>query len=658
MQRPTYKIAKDKGGTWEFLVDAIESTTTYHREPSDVKVKVGPIGYLGLAMMGALGGYMVYLAFTTNVYLSESAPMYSSFAHWPTGGTSAQTADEQYKEGSMCTYQEKYDYWYGKPPGVWNYAGNTCEIQSYTEYSFKATNSLHLVTYEQRRTNVRVPLGKHGPSCDGMAGDALSACEETSCDLACQTDGYGEWPTAAQFRADEHCEEGSTDCWLSVHVATEAHNRLKVKHPDLPAKPQMHLRMPQLSGGDCTCYSLENVFVLGVDDAMAHFTHGFEAYDGQEMGSFKLSKEEDKNAPTSFLLARGPNANPLPFKVIESAPGMTVSFTVREALEALGTCLDCPGPSSMWDNGLCPETGECTGNYQLEPTPRMSGMTLTVRTLYFNNKKTTPDTYAVIRDNYPPPYAIHTFSSSVEWTSRGSDVVTEISTPDLKKDVDRYRYGVLIKYVPAAGVISRFDFNVIIQTLVNFTVLLGFPPMLMSAIVFVGLGRKSKLYRRGQRKTLTLEGMHRSFAYNAVIAGAIFSNLDEDGDGFLDGAELERAFKNLLEPKLRTKFKGESQDWYDARLKEFVHFMSDSFHVDIPEEGAPKSVEAGQVRVGISHTEFVSNCLRNEPLNWDDMMEKLIDPSIDADPELPCRKRKKSTNKVSPIGSDNFSGPS
>jgi hypothetical protein len=284
----------------------------------------------------------------------------------------------------------------------------------------------------------------------------------------------------------------------------------------------------------------------------------------------------------------------------------------------------------------------------------MSGLTLTVRTLYFSHKETTPDTYAVIRDNYDPPYAIHVVSAATDWTSRGSDVVREINTPDLKKDVDRYRYGVLIKYVPAAGVISRFDFNVVIQTLVNFTVLLGFPPMLMSGIVFVALGRKSKLYRRGQRKTLTLEGMHRSFAYNAVIAGAIFSNLDENGDGFLDVTELEKCFKNLLEPKLRSKFPGEKQEWYDARVREFVEFMSESFHVEgVPEEGC-ENVEAGSIKVGISHTEFVSNCLRNEPLDWDDMMDKLVDPSIDADPELPCRQRKK--NKVVPNGSDNYAG--
>merc|ERR1719506_503179 len=118
------------------------------------------------------------------------------------------------------------------------------------------------------------------------------------------------------------------------------------------------------------------------------------------------------------MLARGPNAQTEPLKVIDPEPGTTVSFSVREALEA---SLDSPGPSSMFDNSLCPETGECTGAYQLEPTQRMSGMTLTVRTLYFSHKETTPDTYAVIRDNYDPPYAIHVVSAATDWTSRGSD---------------------------------------------------------------------------------------------------------------------------------------------------------------------------------------------------------------------------------------------
>jgi len=675
MSRPTYKIAKDPSGAWELFIDALESTTTFHREPADVKVKVGNVGYLGLCMKLALVVYMIYLCFTTNVYLAESEPTYGSFAHWPTAGKSADTSNTQYKDTSadnLCTYQEKYDYWYGMPPGVWNYAANTCQRMSYTEYAFKATNSLHLVTYEQRRTDVKVPFSKYGSSCDGKTGDDLTACEETSCHTACKTDGFAEWPTVAEFRAAKAadgtalCKAGSNACWMSVFINSTAYQRLKAQHPDTPEKPNMHLQMAQRSGDDCTCYSLENVFVLGVDDAETHFTHGFEAYDGEETGTFKMGKEGDANAPTSFLLARGPNAQDEPFKVVESKPGMTVSFSIREALTALGmdcggvqgNALDCMGPSSMFDNSLCGTTKECTGALQLEPTPRMSGLTLTVRTLYFNNKITTPDIYASIRDNYPPPYAIHVVTSSVEWTSRGSDVVAEINSAELTKNVDRYRYGVLIKYVPAAGVISRFDFGVIIQTLVNFTVLLGFPPMLMSLIVFVGMGRKSKMYRRGQRKTLTLQGMHRSFAYNAVIAGAIFSNLDEDGDGFLDHKELEKAFKNLLEPKLRTRFPGEDQDWYNARVAEFVSFMSDSFQIEHMPEDSPKhgsNVEAGSVRTGISHTEFVANCLRNEPLNWEDMMDKLIDPNIDKDFEMPCKK-KKNKHKVSPDLAQNYVG--
>jgi len=148
---------------------------------------------------------------------------------------------------------------------------------------------------------------------------------------------------------------------------------------------------------------------------------------------------------------------------------------------------------------------------------------------------------------------------------------------------------------------------------------------------------------------LTLHQMHRSFAYSAIMAGSIFKALDTDGDNFLDSDELHACFKDLLLPKLRARFPGESDGFYDEKLNQFAIMMSEEFEVESGE-----AVKANR-KHGISHTEFIRNCTFNEALDWDDMMDKLVQPDIDADFQLPCRKRKP---KVAPSYIGSGDGPS
>jgi hypothetical protein len=654
MRRPTYVLANQHKDKWEGLVDAWESATTYHREPSDVKVKVGPVGYLRLLGTLAMLGFIAWQAFYTNVYMKEVRPV-GNYAHWAGEAGVLELAEQQFNEGTLCKYSPEFDYTWGKNPGEWNYAANTCDAMLPSEFAYKTSTALQFVTYEQRRSKVEIPAKKYGDCPDKEEEDekAPSPCREERCDKACQS-VYENWPSTVTFRAEAVActPENEPGCWLDRHIATFRHLRLKDTHPNMADRAQIHMQMPYQFGDNCICYSFENIFVLGADNAELVFTHSFEAFEGGVMGSSKEDFEDGnpvKLSPTSFVIARGPSVTQeKPIKVIPPGPVTSesaVKITVKEALEAIGTCLDCQPDAPFAMNGMCDAEKGCDGVYKRAPTPRVSGAAINVRTEYYNELKAMPTGtgYDHIRSNYDPPYAIHVISGTFDWTSRGSDVVLVSDTPEWIEEQDTYRYGIMFKMQGATGVIARFDFGVVVDNLVNFTVLAGFPPMIVGGIVFYALGRKSKLYRRGQRKILTLHEMHRSFAYSAVMAGAIFKALDTDSDGFLDSSELNCCFKDLLLPKLRARFPGESDEFYWEKLNQFAAMMSDEFEVESGE-----AIKASGFKRGISHTEFIRNCTFNEALDWEDMMEKLIHPDIDADFQLPCRKRKP---KVAPIHS-------
>eukprot|EP00747_Dinoflagellata_sp_TGD_P193080 gnl/TRDRNA2_/TRDRNA2_58797_c1_seq1.p1 gnl/TRDRNA2_/TRDRNA2_58797_c1~~gnl/TRDRNA2_/TRDRNA2_58797_c1_seq1.p1 ORF type:complete len:244 (-),score=29.72 gnl/TRDRNA2_/TRDRNA2_58797_c1_seq1:82-780(-) len=202
--------------------------------------------------------------------------------------------------------------------------------------------------------------------------------------------------------------------------------------------------------------------------------------------------------------------------------------------------------------------------------------------------------------------------------------VTE-DTPNRTVIVDRYRYGVLINIQPASGIMSRFDINRVVTSLCNFSVLMGFPPMIVSFVVFFLLGQRSKLFRRGQRRIIEIQDLYRSFAYTALIADQIFQGADEDGTGFLGHTELYKKFSRLLLPHLLARYPDKSRGFYEERLRQFVDLLVKDFTIE-------KADGTHEKQRGVSHEEFLKFCTQNEPLDWADIMDKLADPKIDAPP--------------------------
>jgi hypothetical protein len=368
---------------------------------------------------------------------------------------------------------------------------------------------------------------------------------------------------------------------------------------------------PQDSGADrCQCYSYQNIFKLGIDAASLYFTH---SYSTQHVrGSSKATSEYD---PISILVADGASE---PFSVIEK--GNAVSFVLEQVLTALGTCLDCQPEAEFWQNSICNKTTGCLPPYQPKPTPRASGMMIDVRTEFYSHPLTMPQgpLFAWIIENHEPPYAIHIFSKYEDWASRGSDSTTIEDSPQRKVTVDNYRYGVLFRMKPAAGVISRVNMSVMVNNLCNFTVMMGYPGMIMTMVVFVFMGRKSKIFRKSQRTVVTVPDMFRSYTYSAMVAKKAFDAFDGNGSGFIDRSELKEHVKKLMLPAMRSRFPEKSEAWHHQQICSYADEMIDGFSNERG-RGVP-----GKAR-GITYEEFLHHATFTQALDMDDLTNEIAD---------------------------------
>merc|ERR1712176_376688 len=109
---------------------------------------------------------------------------------------------------------------------------------------------------------------------------------------------------------------------------------------------------------------------------------------------------------------------------------MGIAFSIREALNGSGTCLDCTQhheDAYFPLNALCERRGNCGPPYKETPYVRVSGITFDVKIEIYNHKLTTPNGngYDHIKTNYEPPYAVLKLKPGREFSSMGHDVTVD-----------------------------------------------------------------------------------------------------------------------------------------------------------------------------------------------------------------------------------------
>mmetsp|Transcript_7044 Transcript_7044/g.12571 ORF Transcript_7044/g.12571 Transcript_7044/m.12571 type:complete len:568 (-) Transcript_7044:434-2137(-) len=561
-------------------------------------------------MKALIAIYLLYQLSSENVYMEEIQPN-NRFSFWAEGSLD-EKANEQFQStgsDSLCRMSTKFDYLYGLD-NIWSYAANTCQFTSLDEVSFKSASALQFATYQHARQIVRVQ--RTTPNC------------ETECRQV-----YPEWPGASDF---------GDDSMKMVFVNNTIDATVRLEHPDMPKNPNVHVAKPRKFGPfECECWSNQNVFNLGVDDAEFLFTH---AYDSS-VGNFGSSKRSGDSDPTSFLVGEG---QPEPYRVYEK--GTTNRFKVSEVMEAVGSCLDCQPEGPFYMNSLCTD-GVCSGDVQPKPTPRVSGAALDITTEYYSHLITMPygGVYDWIRKSkHQPPFAIHVVRNTEDWTSMGSDIVTVPSDDSKKIFFDIYRYGILLRIQPSKGVIAYFHHYVLVDWLVNALVLVNIPHFLISLLVFYGLGRRSELYLKVKRKNIKVDDLYKSFSMSAMIANGVFEKLSgaaADGNGFITRDDLVLGVSELLKPKLMSKQMHSEQE-IDSKIEEYVDtIMVDDYHPEGP-DGKPNT---SITQKGMSHSAYIQHATTAEPLEWHDLMEKMKD--LEGDKELVTKMSGKISQRYS-----------
>mmetsp|Transcript_6990 Transcript_6990/g.14899 ORF Transcript_6990/g.14899 Transcript_6990/m.14899 type:complete len:667 (-) Transcript_6990:48-2048(-) len=575
--------------------------TTSFVTPAEVRIRIGPLA----GIVGVLGNvgvmlYFAYVASTTNVYMQEKVPA-GLFSHWGSDSSGAEMqvlGEEQMRDGSLCTYNKTWDYYYGLD-NIWDYSGMSCDLREMGYVSFKDGNSLHFITYEQRRQIVTLP--KVGDNCD-------DECQSV----------YPNWPTTASF---------GTQKWKAVHVNTELFENTKRLHPSLPNELNVRMKRPNPKATSCECLSLENVFLPGAEKLGIEITHRYTS----EFATGS-SKEKSANDPTSFLMTETGKV----FKTIEK--GNSMNFTVEELMSAFDTCMDCQPSGTFSLNSAC-SNGVCTGDYMPKPTPRLSGTVFNLRTEFYSHKVTMPkgEGYDYITAQYDPPYAVHIISHGQDWTSRGNSRTTTEESAARVVEVDNYRYGTLIKINTPGGVISSFDATVLVSKGVEFMVLAGLPTILTSFVAFYCLGHKSKLLRQAQRRVVSLGSLYRSFTYNAILAQLTYKKMDEDLTRMIPGQEEDEDFfsedffrmylKDDFFSQLRAAYPDDSEQDHEQHFENYLEMMVFDYQ-ELGERGEP----TGTAKRGITKQDFMDAVLDTEPMTWQDMVDKLRKPDVDKGP--------------------------
>jgi len=380
----------------------------------------------------------------------------------------------------------------------------------------------------------------------------------------------------------------------------------------------VRVRRPTAQGDDCECQSFENVFLPGVEEQTIALSITYRAE-----GKSGSSKNTGKDDPTSFIMTEDGHV----VKVVSK--GENAELSVKDALAAFGTCLDCQPEGTFAANYVCSGAGgACPEPYRAKPTPRITGTAVDITSTYYSHRVTMPAMpgYDWIKANYEPPYAIHILTLGEDWTSRGSDYHLDVESAHERVETDVYRYGTLIRLKPAAGIISWFSREVLIGKLVEFSVLAGFPSLLISAIVFMALGRKSKILRAAQRRTVTMPELYRSFTYNALSAEHAFARLDTENKGFLDVDDFKNALRKNFELHLRASCPDASDAWIEQKIDQFAQMLIHTYTLE--DDGGCAGSKGAKFR-GISKQDFVDGALSNEALSWTDVVDKLKDEQCD-----------------------------
>ena len=276
-----------------------------------------------------------------------------------------------------------------------------------------------------------------------------------------------------------------------------------------------------IRGARCECTRTSNVFFAGAENVVLNIEHRYDS------------------VPTSGALPK------TRFRREDSEEDLYVIEQGHKATMPLSRLLAMGGVSL--DSGYAGDWSlrGASSSPNAFPMQRLTGVAITIKASYYNHGQV-PGKKVTGMGEEDDVECVMEIQPAITWTSLGDDIDygqdALLDSHGSGRHVNRYRYGVYVN-VEASGVISEFNYTVLVLAIVQGLVLLKFADIVCQLMAFYLLGNRSRLFYAFGNENVSYRREYARYAAQILVTGKIFNLLDTNDDNCINRSEILRMLK-------------------------------------------------------------------------------------------------------------------
>lgn len=293
----------------------------------------------------------------------------------------------------------------------------------------------------------------------------------------------------------------------------------------------------------CCCDDKRYLFNAGAEHLSIEFDHSFSS-----MYQTHVDSGAGIRVRTILRRANCVETEEGSCDLFEVPAGDYVGIPLQLLLQRLGIDLDKDSCSQEFGQESNRIRGVC-------PMARVTGMQIEFELAFFNF-----DMYQTgggLSFDAGEPVAIVTVGPKITWNSLGNEIKTNNNprwgTPSLVdpiESVNDYRYGVTIVFKQGQGMIGKFDFFSLMNTMVHVVVLVGLANKVTTRVARHLMGKDSKTFENVINERMSFSRELSRFTCQALIANLVLQNVDVNGDKSITETELKAAMTSFFKKSL------------------------------------------------------------------------------------------------------------
>jgi len=316
--------------------------------------------------------------------------------------------------------------------------------------------------------------------------------------------------------------------------------------------------------GVCRYTKKQTVLALAPENTLVNLL------DHRYVAEFQLAKTVRGVNPETHVRVLGDGDDKDSYKTFPEDTKLEIS--VDDMLKATGIDLDKTVDENVPSNGGSSERsaflkaqqgalGYKSGKY---PRTRLTGAELTIRLKYYNHGFGPKSVRKGRLSN--KVRCVAELEAAPRWTALGSqstEYLVDSSSPHIfelnrrtqdtgngdvvhtRMLLSKYKYGVRVN-IQVLGLIGQFNYNYLLNTLVQALVFLGVINSIMTLIAQYCMGARSPIYTRAMREEVNFQKCIANFTTKMFVANEAFKSVDRNGDGSVSLAEVTDAIPRIF----------------------------------------------------------------------------------------------------------------